>query len=220
MTEAGQRDAGLVRRCRRIATATWSDALDGLGIEGVMDGITPRSAGQRIAGPAVTAHEETAGLGGYALADFDLGAIVRAAPAGSVVVITMSGAPVSTFGGLAARSAAGRRIAGIVIDGGCRDLREVQESGIFLASRHVTPRSGKRRAKVVGLGAVVSCGGVMVRSDDFVIADETGIVVVPRERLIEALSVAEQMDANDRRFKRELATGAEFGDVAARLGHL
>lgn len=212
-------DALVVRRCRSIATATWSDALDSLGISGVMDGIAMRSGNERVAGPAVTVAEQTAEVGAYELEQFDIGGILRA-PAGSVPVIDMGGAEVSTFGGLAARGAADRKIAGIVIDGGCRDLAEIRASGIYLASRYVTPRSGKRRVNVLAIGAPITCGGVAVHPGDCVIADETGIVVVPRTQLLEALAVAEKITGNDRAFEGELAAGIAFGNIASRLGHL
>lgn len=213
-------DSGVLDRCRRIATATWSDALDALGISGVMDGLLVRSGQGRVAGTAVTVMEEVASLGSYGLERFDVGGIIRAGPPGSIPVVAMNGAEVSTFGGLAASAAAQRGIAGIVIDGGCRDIDEIRATGIFLASRHVTPRSGKLRVNVVAVGQAVSCGGVWVRAGDCVIGDETGIVVVPGDRLNEALILAEQLHGNDRTFERELSAGAEFGSVAAKMGHL
>lgn len=207
-------------RCRRIGTATWSDALDSLRVNGVMDGLGIRSRSGRIAGPAVTVQERIASLGKHEFGDFDVGGIIRSTTPGSVAVIAMNGEAVSTFGGLAARAAADQEIAAVIIDGGCRDLAEIQASGIFLASRHVTPRSGKGRVKVVGVGGVVTCGGVEVHQGDYVIADETGVVVVPRHMLADALALAEKLDGKDRSFEQELAAGVEFGSIAARLGHL
>lgn len=213
-------DPKVLERCRRIATATWSDALDALQIDGVMQGLKMRSGKGRVAGPAVTVQEEVGPLGRYEVDNFDVGGIIRATPAGCIPVVAMEGAEVSTFGGLAARAAAQSGIAGIVIDGGCRDLDAIRAAGIFLASRHVTPRSGKRRVSVVAIGEVITCGGVTVRARDCVIADETGVVVIPAGQIQQALTLAEQFDGNDRTFETELSTGAEFGAVAARLGHL
>lgn len=216
----GQIDPQVLERCRRIATATWSDALDALGLQGVMDGLTMRSGRDRIAGAAVTVREEAGALGTYDLKHFDVGGIIDATPAGAIPVVAMDGAEVSGFGGLSARAAVQRGIPGIVIDGGCRDIGEIRAAGMYVASRHVTPRSGKRRVKVVAIGEPVTCGGVSVRSGDCVIADETGVVVVPQDRLEEVLRIAEQLTGKDRTFENELSAGAGFGSVAARLGHL
>jgi regulator of RNase E activity RraA len=171
-------------------------------------------------GAAVTVQEEVAAFGSYALERFDVGWIIRAAPAGSIPVISMHGEEVSTFGGLSARAAVRRGIRGIVIDGGCRDVEEIRALGLYVASRHVTPKSGKLRVNVVAIGVDVICAGVHVRAGDCVIADETGVVVIPAERLAEVLAAAEHLQGNDRQFEKELSAGAEFGAVAAKLGHL
>jgi regulator of RNase E activity RraA len=220
VTMAPEHDSDFSARCRQIATATWSDALDSLRIHGVMDGIEMRSGDRRIAGPAMTVEERVAPLGSYELSQFDVGGIIRATPPGFVTVISMNGETVSTFGGLAAKAVAASQIAGVVIDGGCRDLAEIEATGIYLASRHVTPRSGKNRVRVIGFGQPVRCGGVDVHSGDYVVADETGVIVIPREQLEETIRVAEGLSANDRKFEVELAAGRAFGDVAARLHHV
>jgi regulator of RNase E activity RraA len=213
-------DPQILERCRQIATATWSDALDALGLDGVMEGLPVRTEGARIAGGAVTVREDVAALGTYELRRFDVGGIIEATPSGAIPVVAMNGAEVSTFGGLSARAAVQRGIPGIVIDGGCRDIDEIRAAGMYVASRHVTPRSGKRRISVVAIGEPITCGGVSVSAGDCVIADETGVVVVPATRLQEALAIAEQLAGKDRTFENELSAGAEFGSVAARLGHL
>ncbi|MBI4347846.1 MAG: RraA family protein [Elusimicrobia bacterium] len=213
-------DEELIGRCRRIGTATWSDALDSLGIDGVLRGLTVRSGNGRVAGEAVTVQEEVAPFGTFDLSHFDVGGIIEATSPGSIAVVAMDGADVSTFGGLSARAGAQRGIAGVVVDGGCRDVEEIRAAGIYLASCHVTPRSGKRRVKVVAIGEPVVCGGVRIAAGDCVIADETGVVAVPADRLREALAIAEALERNDRRFECELLRGAEFGAVASRLGHL
>lgn len=214
-------DQSVFGRCCRIATATWSDALDHLKLVGVVDGVHWRSGTGRIAGPAVAVRAEVGTLGRFPLDAFDVGSFLRATRGGAVLVIaTDDGSPVSAFGGLAARYAASRKVAGVVIDGGCRDLEEIRASGLFVASRHVTPRSGRRRVRVAEIGGSVNCGGVPVDTGDCVIGDETGIVIVPAARLLEALAVAEELAKRDRGLEQALDAGAEFEVVADRLEHL
>jgi regulator of RNase E activity RraA len=216
----GLMDESLLGRCRRIATATWSDALDHLKIAGVVDGVYWRCGAQRIAGPAVTVRAEVGTLGRFPVDAFDVSSFLRAARGGAVLVIATDGAShVSTFGGLAARYASSRKVAGVVIDGGCRDLEEIRTSGLFVASRNVTPRSGRRRVRVAEVGGNLSCGGVSVDAGDCVIGDETGVVMVPAARLLEALTVAEELAKRDLALESALDAGADF-DVAARLEHL
>ena len=213
-------DAALYERCRAIPTSTWSDALDGLGLSGVVEGIAWRSGASRIAGPAMTVSEDVWPLGAMPFEAFDVGGMLASAGSGAVIVIALTAsADVSTFGGLAARAATARGIAGVIIDGGCRDIEEIRERGLFVASRHVTPRSGKRRIRV-RYGGAITCGNVRIAPGDAIVADQTGIVVIPSARVVGALNVAEQLEAKDAEFASSLDRGQGFEAVASRLRHV
>ena len=75
----------------------------------------------------------------------------------------VGGADISTFGGLAALATQKRGAAAVVIDGGCRDVEEIRASGLWLASRSVTPITGKTRLKLEALGEPVTIGGIPVK---------------------------------------------------------
>lgn len=212
-------DRELLARCRAIPTSTWSDALDATGIAGVVDGLLWRSGGSRVSGRAMTVREDVAAFGTHPFEAFDVGGILDAAGADEILVVDMGGEAVSTFGGLAARAATRRGIAGVLIDGACRDVEEIRASGLALASRHMTPRSGKRRVRVAEIGGRVRCGGVDVSPGDIVVADETGAVVVPSAKVAEALGRAEDLAARDKTFAEKLDDGASFKRIAADLRH-
>jgi len=210
----------LLARCRRIATSTWSDALDQLSIGGAVQGLTVRNGSARIAGRAITVREEVGPLGAYPVEAFAVGRIIEAITTGCVLVIDMGGAAVSTLGGLAAQAALARGVAGVLIDGGCRDIEEIRTGALWLASRHVTPVSGKRRVRVTSINEPVRLGGVDVSHGDYVIADLTGIVVVPAPHIEEVLALAEHLESQDRRFREALDAGRAFAEIAATLRHL
>lgn len=127
----------VLERARKLATATIGDALDLHGFPGVVSGIPRRSGHGRIAGFAQTAHAEVGPLGTFTLADFGVGPVFDAARADAVLVIDLGGADVSTFGGLAALAVSRRRAAGVVIDGGCRDLEEIRAQGQDIVYREM-----------------------------------------------------------------------------------
>jgi regulator of RNase E activity RraA len=185
----------------------------------IVDGLTQRAGGGRIAGPALTVKLTVGGLNAYPLADFAVGRFLDVIEPGMIVVVEMGGAPVSTFGGLAAQKALARGARGVVVDGGCRDLAELIASGLWVASRHVTPRSGKMRVRVEGVNVPVSICGVTVDPDDWVVADETGIVRVRAAQLNEVLERAEELEARDKAFAQSLAAGETFSSLATRLHH-
>ena len=132
----------LLARCKKIATSTWSDALDAAGINGVVQGIQRRSGEGRIAGFANTARHAWGALGEFDRADFAVGKLVAATGPGRVLMLDAGGTAISTFGGIASLAATMRQATAVIIDGACRDVDEIRAAGLWLASRWVTPVTG------------------------------------------------------------------------------
>jgi regulator of RNase E activity RraA len=210
----------LLARCAGIATSTWSDALDTFGIAGVVQGITRRSGERRMAGFAVTARHACGTLGEFDRADFAVGKLVAATGPGRVLMIDAGGTVISTFGGIASLAATLRAATGVVIDGACRDVDEIQAAGLWLASRWVTPVTGKTRLKLLALGEPVRMGGVAVKQGDLVVGDDTGIVVVPRAGLQRVLAEAERILRVDIAVESGVKAGKTFGEAAAAANYI
>jgi regulator of RNase E activity RraA len=202
---------------RGTGSSTWSDALDQLGIRGVIEGLTLRSGKGCVGGPAITVKETT---GEFPVDAFAIANVLDAIESGWVLVIDVADAPISTFGGLAAQAAVQRQAAAVIIDGACRDLAEIQESGLWLASRHVTPLTGKRRVKTEAINVPVAIGGITVHPGDIVAGDETGIVCIPKDRCNEVMEIAMELNYNDRDFRDLLRQGESFRAASERLKHL
>lgn len=213
-------DQELLGRCAKIGVSSWSDALDELGIDGVLQGLTQRSGSGRMCGFAVTARQQVGRLGDFDKSDFAVGPLVASAGPGSVLMVDIGGAPISTMGGLAALATKQQGASGVVIDGACRDLDEIRATDLWLASRWVMPTTGKRRLKLQSQGEPVTVGGVRVAQGDLVIGDDTGIVVVPRAQLAKALEQAERIVAIDEKVEERIRAGASFGEAAAAAGYL
>lgn len=205
--------AALLSRCAQVGTSTWSDALDDLGLQGVVSGLTKRSGQARCVGFAATARGEVSELGTFKGPEFGLDRLLASAGPTQVLVVELGGAEVSSMGGVGALSARLRGIEGVLIDGGCRDVEDIQATGLWVASRFVTPRTGKRRVKLGYFGEPARLGGVVVRKDDLVIADNTGIVVVPQERILDVLKLGEQMETSDARKEQALRSGQSLAQA-------
>jgi regulator of RNase E activity RraA len=227
MTDGSSRDGrggfapGIRERCLAVPTATWSDALDVSGIGGVLEGIERRSGTCRVVGFAVTIREDIAPYGTYTVDDFALGEILDHAGIGDVICAQVGQADrISTLGSLAARRALARGVQGAIIDGGCRDIEDLRDLGFMVASRYVTPRSGKGRLRVAAVNEPIECGGVEITPGSTIVADETGIVSIPASRLLEILEIAEGLEQKDAAFAESLEAGASFGQTLSSLGHL
>ena len=212
--------ANIIERCVRISTSTWSDALDDIGIDGVLRGVQQRSGQGRFAAFAVTARGATGSLGTYRLEEFAVGQMLGAVNGGEVLAVDMGGAEVSTFGGMAALAATSRKLAAVVIDGGCRDIDEIRNTGLWLASRAVTPTSGKRRVKLYAIGEPATVGGVMIRHGDMIIGDATGIVAVPKAALADVLTRAEALYALDCKMETAIRDGRTLAEAVKLTGYV
>ena len=115
---------------------------------------------------------------------------------GEVLVIDGGGGTRALAGELFATEAARRGLAGIVIDGACRDTTKLATLQLPLYARWVCPAAGT----VQRLGVtqqVVVCGGVTVSPGDLVIGDRDGIVVVSEGELLDLLPLAEEVQRTE-----------------------
>jgi len=213
-------NAALLEEYRQIGTSTWSDVLDELGVHGVIGGLVRRGGSGRFAGLAVTAKAQAGPLGSFKREAFAVGQMIDAVGPGQVLMIDVGGAEVSTFGGLASLAAKIKGVAAVVIDGACRDAEEIRETGLWLASRHMTPTTGKKRVKVESIGHPISISGVSVAPDDLVVGDETGVVVIPRQHQETALAMSRRMVSMDQEIERAIRAGTSFREAARNANYI
>ena len=178
----------LVAGLGKLSPTTLSDVLT---FESVMRlGIRPLWPGMpRIAGPAFTVR--TAKHDNLMLH----AAIYRAEP-GDVIVVEAGDDEMAVAGGNVCAVAQRRGVAGFVIDGVIRDLAESRANGFPLFARGVSPIPGAKDGPGE-INGTITCGGVTVNPGDVIVADEEGIVVVPRAQAAEVLKKGEAKAAAD-----------------------
>jgi regulator of RNase E activity RraA len=123
--------------------------------------------------------------------------IDNAKPGEVGVIVIENGLDVAGLGGLMGTAAKARGMAGIIIDGGVRDVAEVRSLGLSVYSRSVVPSSSVGRYATVANGIPVNCAGVEVKPGDFIVAGEDGVVVVPQDRAAEVLKRAQEIDERE-----------------------
>lgn len=125
-----------------------------------------------------------------------LHAAIHRAPAGCVIVVQGGDNDYAQSGGNVCAIAQRNGVAGFVVDGVIRDVAEVRENRFPVFARGVIPIPGGK-SKLGVLNGPVTCGGVTVEPGDFVIADEEGIVVLPRGQAEDILRRAQAKAARD-----------------------
>ena len=141
---------------------------------------------------------------------------IERADSGDVLVMSNGGRlQMGGWGGLLSKAASLAGIAGVVVDGACRDVDEARELGFPVFAHRGAPRTARGRVVEAASGEPVTLFGATVFEGDVVRADGSGVVVVPRESVRE---VATRSEAIVRR-EQLMVEGLEAGDrVSAVMG--
>ena len=141
------------------------------------------------------------------------------AEAGDVLVIVTGGGERAVLGELFATEAKRRGLAGVVIDGLCRDVAGLRRNGLPVFARGTIPRSGGTVARTP-LNAPVTCGGVDVNPGDIVFADDDGVVIAAPERIAAALDTAEAIGRAERAMLAAMSRGEPLHDQTSYAEHV
>jgi len=182
-------------RFSAVYTAALTDVLDELGHrrQTLPAEIVPLTPGARVAGPAFTVEGRT----NHAIdPDVSIRRILEmlgAVPAGHVAVYEPGDATCAHFGELSATSLQVHGVAGVVINGGCRDVDLVLESGLPVFARYRTPQDAVSRWEVLDWGHAIEIEGVRVTTGDYIVGDADGVAVIPRDLIETVLTEAEAL---------------------------
>lgn len=197
----------LPQRLARLDSTVVSDALDTCGLTPGSGEVTAQWEGARLSGTVRTVELEPDP--GDAPGPHIATTVVASAGPGDVVVVANSGrTDVSAWGGLLSLASGRRGVAGVVVDGACRDVRECRELGFAVFARGVTPRSARGRLRQKAVAQPVVIAGIEVEDGDLVIADDSGVVFVPRRFADAVLDAAEQIAARERAIAADLRADA------------
>jgi regulator of RNase E activity RraA len=198
--------SSLLERYAAVDSAAVSDALDQFGLPSGVGTLRPVWGPASIVGFAVTVALEprAAGPAGAHIAT----TAIDSADSQSVIVVDNQGrTDVSCWGGILSLGAQQRGARGVVADGVCRDVAEARDLGFPVFSRGSTPATARGRLQQRSTGEPVSIAGLAVRQGDIVLADETGLVVVPRGRADQVVDIATAIVARERATADEVRAG-------------
>ena len=202
-----------VARLRKLDCCAISDALDRLGLKGVVTGLPQRSGEGRIAGRATTVK---LGLGAPPPGPpVHLGckAIEASGPENIIVIEQRTGVEAGSWGGLLTVGAQMRGVAGVVSDGPVRDIDEAIGYGFPIFCRSLTALTARGRVVEKATNEAITVGDVQVSPGDYVAADRSAVVFISPADIERVLEAAEAIVAREAAMASALRAGTPAGQV-------
>jgi regulator of RNase E activity RraA len=203
----------ILDRLAEVDACAVSDACDRLGLDNqVVTGLANLTGRQRLAGRAVTVllgpptpqpsprHLCTA-------------AIETAGPGDVIVVAHQGRLDCAGWGGNLSRAAQARSVSGTIVHGAVRDVDEATDIGYPIYATAATPRTARSRTQEHAWNVDIDIAGVTIRPQDLIVADATGIVVIPTAHADAILDLAATIVSHEAAMAASIADGTPISTV-------
>ncbi len=189
-----------------LAKTSAADVTEALHNTGELAGINPIVPGLKMVGRALTVWTYPGDWSKPVEA-------IDVAEEGQVIVIDAGGKPPAVWGEKATKSCLQRKLAGVVINGAIRDVANIREMKFPAFAKIITPVAGEPKGQGT-IDVPVKIGGQYIRTGDWIVGDDDGVVVIPQEKAVEVANRAQVVVEREEREMAEIDDGSTLGKVS------
>ncbi|EHP87034.1 RraA family protein [Methanotorris formicicus] len=144
----------------------------------------------------------------------DWGTVVKAIKyaRNKIIVVDANGGDIAVWGGLASTNAKLKGVLGVVVDGGIRDIEDINTLKFPAFARYVVPNAGKPLDEGE-INVPITCGGEVINPKDIVVGDCNGVAVIKREELNEVIENVKAIKEKETNIKNKILRGMDIGDI-------
>ena len=205
--------SAIVARLRQVDCCAVSDALDSLGLKGVVSGLPQRSGNGRIAGQVITVKLGKGPAKGGPPRHLCTTAIEAGGPDNVIVVEQRTGIEAGSWGGLLSTGAKAQGIAGVIVDGPARDIDQSMEMSFPVFARSLTALTARGRIVEEATNVPVQVGDIAVSPLDFVVADRSAVIFISAANISCVLDAAERIVKREDEMAKHILAGDPIGSV-------
>lgn len=206
----------IIEEFKKLDTASISDAIDRLGVSGGgLLGIKPVVEGTRMCGQAFTVHYVACGEVKGTVGDF----LDEVEPGGVVVIDNNGRLDCTVWGDIMAIYAKKKGIEGTIIDGVCRDVDVIRKIKYPIFTKNTYMVTGKDRVFVDNINVPVNISGVQVLPGDLIVADNSGVIVVPFKHAESVLTVAMEIEKKEKMIEEKIMEGLSLSESRASVNY-
>ncbi len=202
-----------VSRLNRLDSCAVSDAMDKLGLRGVVTGIHQYSTQRKIAGRVVTVKLGIDDGRPAAAKHLSTTAIETAQPGDVIVVEQRTDVDAAAWGGNLSLGAKVRGIAGVICEGPARDIDESRQHDFPVYARDHTCTTARGRLIEVATNERITVGTVLVSAGDYVLADASAVVFIRQADISRVLENADMIVEKEKRMADGIRAGTPISQV-------
>ena len=203
----------IVNRLNRLDTCAVSDAIDKLGLRGVVTEIHQYSTQRKIAGRVLTVKLGIDDGRSTAHKHLSTTAIEMANPGDVIVVEQRTGMEAAAWGGNLSLGAKVRGVAGVICEGPARDIDESRQHDFPVYARDHTCTTARGRLVEVATNDTITVGTILVNPGDYVLADASAVAFIREADISRVLDTAERIVEKEKLMAEAIRSGMPIGQV-------